>query len=92
MFNYAIQVLHEKRIELIDLSLRIDDAELREQIAELEQAMWSLSMVFESTDKQPEITNMLREPLFEFMKTCERIRENVYKPNIIRKKRGWDEV
>lgn len=35
--NHAIQVLHEKRIELIDLSLKPHDAELQEQIAELKR-------------------------------------------------------
>lgn len=89
MFNYAIQVLHEKKIELIDLSLKPHDAELQEQIAELEKAMWSLSMVFESTDKHPEVTNMLREPLYKLMKELEE-KEDDYKPNITRKKRGWN--
>jgi len=88
MFNYAIQVLHEKRIELIDLSLKVDDTELQEQIAELEKAMWSLSMVFESTDKHPEVTNMLMKPFYELMIESEKFD---YKPNITRKKREWKE-
>ena len=89
MFNYAIQVLHEKRIELIDLSLMPHDTELQEQIAELEKAMWSLSMVFESTDKHPEVTNMLMKPFYELMIESEKFD---YKPNITRKKRGWNDT
>ena len=88
MFNYAIQILHEKRIELIDLSLMPHDTELQEQIAELEKAMWSLSMVFESTDKHPEVTNMLMKPFYELMIESEKFD---YKPNITRKKREWKE-
>jgi len=87
MFNYAIQVLHEKKIELIDLSLKINDTELREQIAELEKAMWSLSMVFELTDEQIKASNLLRKPLYELMIESEKFD---YKPNITRKKRGWN--
>ncbi len=71
MFDYTIQLLHDKQMDLMKY-LEEDDVEAKAQILELNKAIWSLSMVFESTDKHPEVTNIIRQELYKALEKLER--------------------